>query len=129
MDGDALVFDRGANDPTRVGDEVGDVEDAATREGLFRSLGDRDVGALYHQPGFEPVDVALVDYVGTRRRDPDIAFDIDDCVAIEFIAAVVLGDAAAFGLERDQRVEIETRGIEDGAAGVRDRNRHRSGFA
>ena len=100
----AVIFERGADQATGVGDEIGDDEDAAAVEKLLDFLGHRRVGAGDDQPCLQPIDVAGVDRVRPRRadlktlnllkRDPNV--NIDEVQGLGHYTFPMHVDAAPF---------------------------------
>ena len=85
-----LVLDGGADDPARIGNEVRYHQHPALTQCPFGFRRARDVGALRHQLGVQPLDVAFIDRVRPCRRNPDVARDVDDGVAGQLLSGSVL---------------------------------------
>ncbi len=112
----ALIFDRAADDPAGVGDEIRDREDVARVEGCFGGRRNRDIGPLDNQLRLEAGDVFLPDHIGARGRDPDVAVDVDDRVAVQLLSRAVIRKALAGAFEVDQRVDVQARRVGDRGA-------------
>ena len=74
---------------------------------FFGAGGERDVGALHHQPGLEAVDVVFMDHVRAGGRNPDVAIEVDDAVPVQFLAFRVIGHAFAGLFQPDELSHVQ----------------------
>jgi hypothetical protein len=66
-----------------------------------RRLGLRRVRDVGDQPCLQPPDIPAWDDIGPRRRDPNVARNLDDSVARELPAAPMLAQRPAFSAVRN----------------------------
>ena len=62
---------------------------------------------MRHHLGLQPPDIAGMNYIGTRRRDPDIARNVYHRVPVELAPMRVIQNRATPVLKGDQRLDIE----------------------
>ena len=76
-----MIFDGCTNDAAGISDEIGNHKDSAIVQELLGVLGCGDVRALQDELGVKAPHVVLIEYIGPRRWNPDVARNIDDLVA------------------------------------------------
>ena len=101
-----------------VGQQVGHDRHALVHQQLVGPGGGRAVGALHDQLGRHRVGVALVDHAAQRRGDQQVAGGGQQLVGRDLLHPVELGDLAALGHVRGQRVGVDAAVGVHGAVGV-----------
>src|SRR5205823_803404 len=81
--------------PTGVGEQVWYYVDAFVDEQLVSGWGGRAVRPLEQHAAVEPVSVTLVDHAPERRRNEDIALDLEQLLGIDALRLLVLGQLAS----------------------------------
>ncbi len=87
--GAAAILGGGADHPAGIGDEVRHHQDAARVQRLLGLVG----AGMLAPCGISRVFSRLIvgaHHVGTAGRDPDVAFDVDDRVAVALLPARVI---------------------------------------
>jgi len=84
---------------------------------------------LRHELGFQARHIVSANHIGAGGGNPNLAFDIDHRVGIEFFAVGIIGDGFSRIFQRNQSGNIDALGIENGAARVGRRDQDGAFFA
>jgi len=120
----AVVFDRGADHPAGIGDEVGHNQNVLVVHDLFRLGGGGNIGPLQHQLGLERADIIFAQHVGPRGRDPDVAVDAHHVFRFERARTGKALHLAGLLLVGDEGGDIHAFGVHDGGVAVGGRHQH-----
>lgn len=106
--GAVSIFDGGTDHAAGIGDEVRQDEHAASGVHLLGFFRDWNIGTLRHEPCLEPIHIGGRDDVRSRRRYPDIAWNVDDGILGERLAAGVIFERTSFGLQGQEGGSVQS---------------------
>jgi hypothetical protein len=84
-----------------------------------------DVRPLEDQARVEPLRLGYADHVRARRRDPDVARDVDHRLGGAFLSLGGVDDAPPLRLDRVEAGHVEPTGVDEGTLRVRRGDEHR----
>ena len=79
---------------------------------------------LDHQLRLQALDIVLAHDAGPRRRDPDLAFGVENRLSIQLAANLVVGPAPAGGLQPGQVLDVDAGRVRERTPGFGCRDQH-----